>query len=179
MGACVKLMLGDSLQMGCRPSKAVNDTEAMHMLSKTDSDYIRQAKGANKMIKKYILPLLIIAALALSACSEANKEATEQINAQASEVKIMFYTAELDSEITLMAGEELELHAIAYSEDQELENAVITWESSDESVLSFTSMDKTTVVLKALKKADDPVKIKASCGSAEKELTVHIREQIK
>ena len=29
--------------MGCRPSKADNDTAAMHMLSKTDSDYIRQA----------------------------------------------------------------------------------------------------------------------------------------
>ena len=31
--------------MGCRPSKADNDTAAMHMLSKTDSDYIRQAKA--------------------------------------------------------------------------------------------------------------------------------------
>ncbi len=131
------------------------------------------------MLKKYILMFLIIVALVLSACSGTNEQATEQIMAKASDVKIMFYTTELDSEITLMLGEELELHAVAYSEETELEGAVITWKSSDESVLSVTSLDKTTAMLKVQKKSDDPVKITATCGEAEKELIVHIWEQIK
>ena len=37
-------LLGDGLQMGCRPSKSGNDTRSKYMPSKTDSDYIRQAK---------------------------------------------------------------------------------------------------------------------------------------
>jgi len=40
--------------MGCRPSKADNDTAAMHMLSKTGLDYIPQAKK-NSRYFSYLL----------------------------------------------------------------------------------------------------------------------------
>jgi len=130
------------------------------------------------MLKKIILPF-IIAALVLSGCSKKNEQTAEQINTQASEVKIMFYTAELESEITLMPGEELELHALAYAEEQEIEDALITWTSSNEDVLTVSAVDNKTVRVKVLKMSDAAVELKASCGKAEKELTVHIIEQIK
>jgi len=130
------------------------------------------------MLKKIILPF-IIAALVLSGCSKKNEQTAEQINTQASEVKIMFYTAELESEITLMPGEELELHALAYAEEQEIEDALIAWTSSNEDVLTVSAVDNKTVRVKVLKMSDAAVELKASCGKAEKELTVHIIEQIK
>jgi len=37
-------MRGDGLQMGCRPSKAGDNTAASYVRSETGSGYIRQAK---------------------------------------------------------------------------------------------------------------------------------------
>jgi len=78
-----------------------------------------------------------------------------------------------------MPGEELELHALAYAEEQEIEDALIAWTSSNEDVLTVSAVDNKTVRVKVLKMSDAAVELKASCGKAEKELTVHIIEQIK
>ncbi len=126
-----------------------------------------------------IILLVLIVAILLGACAVRDKGLDEEITADASEVKIMFFTTELESEITVLVGEELELAALAYAEAQKLDNAAIVWASSNEDVLTVESMDNNTAKLKVLKKSDAPVKIEASCGEAKRELTVHIREQIK
>jgi len=46
-------------------------------------------------------------------------------------------------------------------------------------VLTVSAVDNKTVRVKVLKMSDAAVELKASCGKAEKELTVHIIEQIK
>lgn len=87
-------------------------------------------------VKKMYLLLLLISVFLLGACNTENEIPNASIPSKSvavpTELKIMFYTTELEKEITLMVGEEIEIHARAYDQKKALDNVAVTWSSSDE-----------------------------------------------
>lgn len=67
-----------------------------------------------KVRQKYLL-FLLISVFLLGGCNTEKVILKESIPSEGigvpTELKIMFYTVELESEITLMVGEEIEIHA--------------------------------------------------------------------
>ena len=88
-----------------------------------------------KVRQKYLL-FLLISVFLLGGCNTEKVILKESIPSEGigvpTELKIMFYTMELESEITLMVGEEIEIHARTYDQKKALDNVAVTWSSSDE-----------------------------------------------
>jgi hypothetical protein len=100
--------------------------------------------------------------------SSVNYEAKHAVD----DIKLMFYTTELQSEFTLRAGESVELWADIIGDT----GAELRWSSSNEESLRL-SFDETKkeVSATALSAANQPVILTLSCGDFEKTYTVHIR----
>jgi len=133
-----------------------------------------------KFKKKCLVYSLLVIVLLLSACNYESGVKKDQTHlaavsgtANVTDLKIMFYTAELESEITVMVGEEIELRACAYDQTEIVENVLITWSSSDKDSIVITPLDNSSAKITVLKASEDVVKIKALCMDVQKELSVH------
>ena len=136
-------------------------------------------------MKKYEKMAIFILVLAVSmmfcSCGEATPEnvvqATEpptETAAPTGEIKLMFYTTEIEDNMTAMVGESIELHAEVISDKYD-ENSV-EWESSCESSLSLEVGDKPNqVVAKVLSTEKSPVMLTVSCGDIKKVFPVYIK----
>lgn len=129
-----------------------------------------------KVRQKYLL-FLLISVFLLGGCNTEKVILKESIPSEGigvpTELKIMFYTVELESEITLMVGEEIEIHARAYDQKKALDNVAVTWSSSDEDSIVITPLDNCSAKLFALKASEEVVTLTASCMGVQKELSIH------
>lgn len=129
-----------------------------------------------KVRQKYLL-FLLISVFLLGACNTEKVILKESIPSEGigvpTELKIMFYTVELESEITLMVGEEIEIHARTYDQKKALDNVAVTWSSSDEDSIVITPLDNCSAKLSALKASEEVVTLTASCMGVQKELSIH------
>ena len=135
-----------------------------------------------KVKKMYLLFFLLISVFLLGACNTENEIPKASIPSESvavpTELKIMFYTTELEKEITLMVGEEIEIHARAYDQKQALDNVAVTWSSSDEDSIVITPLDNCSAMLSALKESEEAVTLTASCMGVQKNLSVHTVTEI-
>ena len=129
-----------------------------------------------KVRQKYLL-FLLISVFLLGGCNTEKVILKESIPSEGigvpTELKIMFYTVELESEITLMVGEEIEIHARAYDQKKALDNVAVTWSSSDEDSIVITPLDNCSAKLSALKASEEVVTLTASCMGVQKEFSIH------
>ena len=129
-----------------------------------------------KVRQKYLL-FLLISVFLLGGCNTEKVILKESIPSEGigvpTEPKIMFYTVELESEIALMVGEEIEIHARAYDQKKALDNVAVTWSSSDEDSIVITPLDNCSAKLSALKASEEVVTLTASCMGVQKELSIH------
>ena len=129
-----------------------------------------------KVRQKYLL-FLLISVFLLGGCNTEKVILKESIPSEGigvpTELKIMFYTVELESEIALMVGEEIEIHARAYDQKKALDNVAVTWSSSDEDSIVITPLDNCSAKLSALKASEEVVTLTASCMGVQKELSIH------
>ena len=129
-----------------------------------------------KVRQKYLL-FLLISVFLLGGCNTEKVILKESIPSEGigvpTELKIMFYTVELESEIALMVGEEIEIHARAYDQKKALDNVAVTWSSSDEDSIVITLLDNCSAKLSALKASEEVVTLTASCMGVQKELSIH------
>ena len=106
-----------------------------------------------KVRQKYLL-FLLISVFLLGGCNTEKVILKESIPSEGigvpTELKIMFYTVELESEITLMVGEEIEIHARAYDQKKALDNVAVTWSSSDEDSIVITPLDNCSAKLSSV-----------------------------
>ena len=130
-----------------------------------------------KVKKMYLLFFLLISVFLLGACNTENEIPNASIPSKSvavpTELKIMFYATELEKEITLMVGEEIEIHARAYDQKKALDNVAVTWSSSDEDSIVITPLDNCSAKLSALKASEEVVTLTASCMGVQKELSIH------
>ena len=136
-------------------------------------------------MKKYEKMAIFILVLAVSmmfcSCGDATPEnvvqATEpptETAAPTGDIKLMFYTTEIEDNMTAMVGESIELHAEVISDKYD-ENSV-EWESSCESSLSIEPGEKANeTALKVLSTEKSPVMLTVSCGDIKKVFPVYIR----
>ena len=88
-------------------------------------------------------------------------------------IRVMFYTTELSTEFTMTVGEVLDLTAQVMP--LTLENAKVTWTSSNEDYLTIQSTDNLSATLTCVGDIAGGVKMTVSCGNFEKTLTVYCR----
>lgn len=136
-------------------------------------------------MKKYEKMAIFILVLAVSmvfcSCGEATPENVVQATdpptetaAPTGDIKLMFYTTEIEDNMTAMVGESIELHAEVISDKYD-ENSV-EWKSSCESSLSLEVGDKPNqVVAKVLSTEKSPVMLTLSCGDIERVFPVYIK----
>jgi len=130
-----------------------------------------------KVKKMYLLFFLLISVFLLCACNTENEIPKASMPSERvavpTELKIMFYTTELEKEITLMVGEEIEIHARTYDQKKALDNVAVTWSSSDEDSIVITPLDNCSAKLSVLKESEEVVTLTSSCMGVQKELLVH------